>query len=289
MGSTNYHGHCAYCDGQGALEEYIIKAIELNMEAIGISSHAPVPFVTDWTMPAYKLDQYVDELEALKHKYQNKIKVYRALEVDYIPGLVGPGNDEIKAANLDYTIGSVHFVGQLNDGTHWAIDGSVDSFKKGLNEIFNGDVKRAVSRYYELQREMLLKATPDIIGHMDKIKMHNKSLNLFDENESWYIDEVHQTIELIKKTGVIIEINTKAYFRDGHLFPGPEHWAKIKELGIPVTINSDAHHPDRLLNAFDEVSEMLFKAGFTHLTELIDGEWVPVELKPQQIDARVSQ
>jgi len=283
MGWTNYHGHCEFCDGKGEVEDYIIKAIELDMEAIGISSHAPVPFPTDWTMPAYRLDAYLSEVKLLKEKYKGQIDVHCSLEVDYIPKLSSPGNITIEDAGLDYTVGSVHFVGQLNDGTHWAIDGPDEEFKQGLNEIFGGDIKQAAIRYYELQREMLEQGTPVIIGHMDKIKMHNKAFNLFDESEQWYVDEVHKTLKTIKEKGVIVEINTKAYYRDGHLFPGPEHFSKIKELGIPITINSDAHHPDRLLNAFEEVANMLIEAGFTHLIELIDGKWTEVEFSKEGV------
>ncbi|MCU4158046.1 histidinol-phosphatase [Carboxylicivirga sp. A043] len=278
MGWTNYHGHCDYCDGQGKIEDYIQKAIELKMDAIGISSHAPVPFPTDWTMPAYKLEDYLKELEGLKEKYKGQINVYKALEVDYIPGLASPKHEKIVDANLDYTVGSVHYIGQMNDGTHWAVDAPADEFKKGLIETFKGDIKRAACKYYELQREMLEQATPDIIGHMDKIKMHNLTFNLFNESDKWYVDEVHKTLELVKKKGVIVEINTKAYYRDGHLFPGPEHFDKIKELDIPITINSDAHHPDKLTNAFEEVEAMLLKAGFTHFVELVDGQWCEVAI-----------
>jgi len=287
MGWTNYHGHCEYCDGKGAIEDYILKAIELKMETIGISSHAPVPFPTDWTMPAYRLDDYLNEIRLLKVKYEDKIDVYCALEVDYIPDIVSPIHGKILSAGLDYTIGSVHFVGQFNSGLHWPIDSSADEFKNGLDEIFNGDIKRVAIRYYEIQREMIRGGGLTIIGHMDKIKMHNKTFNLFDESEQWYIDEVHKTLELIKEKGVIVEVNTKAYYRDGHLFPGPEHFAKINELNIPITINSDAHHPDKLLNGFEEVADMLLMAGFTHLVELIDGKWTKVEFSKEGIAVQV--
>lgn len=270
---TNYHGHCEYCDGKGTIESYITKGIELGMPSLGISSHAPVPFPTDWTMPAYRLSEYIDEIKHYKEKYKNEIDVYTALEVDYIPDLISPTSKVIKDLDLDYTVGSVHFVGQFDDGEHWAIDGPADEFKRGLNEIFKGDIKRVVKRFYELQRDMIEHHTPTIIGHVDKIKMHNKSFGLFDESEQWYLDEVNSTLELIKQKGVIVEINTKAYYRDGHLFPGPEHFKKLQELNIPITINSDAHDPDKLLNGFEEVAELLLKAELSQVSVLDDGNW----------------
>ncbi|NPA37901.1 MAG: histidinol-phosphatase [Chlorobi bacterium] len=272
----NYHGHCDYCDGRASMEDFIKAAIEFDMAAIGISSHAPVPFDTSWTMPGDKLDDYLNELKLLKRKYSDKIEVLSSLEADYIPGITGPGSERIKSLGLDYVIGSVHFMGQLQNGEYWAIDGSLEEFRKGLDEIFNGDIKSTVREYYRLQREMIEVSAPDIIGHMDKIKMHNHKFGFFDDNEKWYREEIEHTLEVIKENGVIVEINTKALNRNGMLFPGRKYFKRLSELDIPVTINSDAHDPFTLTNGFVETLEMLKDAGFSHLTEFVDGKWVPV-------------
>ena len=107
---TNYHGHCNYCDGRGEMEAYIKKAIEYGMKNIGISSHAPVPFNVDWTMSPGKLNAYVNEIDALKAKYADEIPVYKSLEVDYIPNAISVNSAHIRNAQLDYSVGSIHFV-----------------------------------------------------------------------------------------------------------------------------------------------------------------------------------
>lgn len=280
---TNYHGHCEYCDGKGRIEDYVIKAIELKMATIGISSHAPVPFETNWTMPIGNLPGYLQEVAFLKDKYKDEIEVLRSLEVDYIPDTISPKASFIDESSLDYVVGSIHFVDQFEDGQHWAIDGSFAEFEKGLNEIFNGDIKAVVKRYFELEREMILHACPDIVGHMDKIKMHNKTKLLFDEKAQWYVDEVHKTLELIAEKGAVVEINTKAFKRNGLLFPGREHFDTLKKLNIPITINSDAHHPDKLINGFNEVAEMLLEQSIDQLHEFHEGKWVPVAFEKEGI------
>jgi histidinol-phosphatase (PHP family) len=279
MGWTNYHGHCNYCDGKGEIEAYILKAIELNMSAIGISSHAPVPFSTTWNMPMERLSDYLEEIRDIKRKYKKQITVLASLEVDYIPGVIQPSSPFITECNLDYTIGSVHFMGEMENGEHWAIDGSFSEFTEGLNELFQGDIKKVVQSFYALQREMISLSKPDIIGHFDKIKMHNKTSPLFDESASWYLDEVRHTLEHLKEAGTIVEINTKAIDRNGLLFPGPEHFKWLKELDIPITINSDAHHPNKLLNGFEEVAAMLSRVGIKHQHEFIVSEWQPVAIE----------
>jgi histidinol-phosphatase (PHP family) len=50
------------------------------------------------------------------------------MEVDYIPGSIGPKSKAILDAKLDYTVGSVHFVDSFPDGRGWEIDGSHQVF-----------------------------------------------------------------------------------------------------------------------------------------------------------------
>jgi|SRR3972149_2121193 len=86
MNWTNYHTHSFYCDGSDNLEEYVKKAIDRKMPVIGFSSHASVPFPTGWNMNVIELPDYLNEIEALKVKYNNDIQIYKGLEIDYLKG-----------------------------------------------------------------------------------------------------------------------------------------------------------------------------------------------------------
>ena len=90
MNWTNFHTHSHYCDGEGNLEDYIRKAIDKKMFAIGFSSHAPVDFKSYWHMEKTRLDEYLKEISDLQDKYSKDIRIYSGLEVDYIPGIIGP-------------------------------------------------------------------------------------------------------------------------------------------------------------------------------------------------------
>ncbi len=274
---TNYHGHCNYCDGNGKIEEYIKKAIELKMPVIGISSHAPVPFDCFWTMKEENLHSYDKEVDRLIEQYSNEINILKALELDYIPEFGGFNKLVLDNINLDYRIGSIHFIDRLSNGNFWGIDGSFEEFKLGLIDIFKNDIKAAVKRFYELTKEMINSEKFEIIGHFDKIKMHNVVEPLFDESEDWYLQEVEAVIELIKQKNIIVEINTKSYEKNRLLFPGLELFPMLKKYDVPITINSDAHFPDKLQSSYVEVAELLSKAGINILKEYKDGEWCDIE------------
>jgi len=66
---TNYHSHCLYCDGRANMEDFIRFAISEGFTSYGISSHAPLPFSTAWTMEWDRMDDYLSEFSRLKKKY----------------------------------------------------------------------------------------------------------------------------------------------------------------------------------------------------------------------------
>jgi histidinol-phosphatase (PHP family) len=265
MSWSNYHGHCHYCDGKGAPEEYITAALDFKMPVLGISCHAPVPFETTWTMPEEKLPLYVSEMQSLKNQYAGRIKLLTALEVDYIPGLAGPLHPRILSAGIDYVVGSVHYVEAFETGEHWSIDNNNTEFEKGVVEIFQNDVRRAVKRYFNLQQEMCANETPAFLGHMDKIKMHNLVKPHFNEASTWYLSMVYETLSLAVEKEIIVEINTKYFDRAGLLFPGKEHFKWMKQNGVRVSINSDAHKAESVLSGFTEVASLLKQAGYQEL------------------------
>ena len=274
---SNYHSHTDYCDGTEKPERYIESAIENGLQSYGFSSHAPLPFSTNWAMDINCLKAYLYEINALKNKYSHHIQIYTAMEVDYIPGISGPGNPLIRNAGLDYTIGSIHFVDNYADKKPWCIDNSHKEFIRGVEEIFDGDVKKAIKRYYELTRMMVRKDCPDIIGHLDKIKMHNHNECFFSEEEDWYRQEVISTLEIIKASNAILEVNTRGFYsrKINDFYPGCRVLKYIAEMDIPVTICSDAHQPDEVNAGFLDAVECLLDIGISSIQVLIDDEWRP--------------
>jgi histidinol-phosphatase (PHP family) len=267
---SNFHTHSTYCDGKASLKDNV-EASRRGIHWLGFSSHAPVPFDCAWTMKQESLQPYILELSALK-KLNPQLEIYAGLEVDYIPGVTSPG---LFQRQLDYTIGSIHFVDALPDGVRWEVDGPHTKFLDGLEKIFHNKIQDAVTRYFELTRRMLEDSPPTVLGHMDKIKIQNTGHTLFDESEAWYREEVKKTIETIKRSGTIVEVNTRGIYQKKSDTPYPSPWILeiLYQKNIPVTLSSDAHHPDDLVNQFPETAAVLKKIGFRKLSVLSQGEW----------------
>jgi histidinol-phosphatase (PHP family) len=277
---TNFHSHCEYCDGVGKMETYIQAAINQKVKVYGFSSHAPLPFQTPWAMQAEQMKAYLKEITFLKQKYQSLIEIYSGLEIDFIPKLTAPDNEKFRELALDFSIGSVHFVDFFPDGKAWEIDNTTQVFKNGLESIFNNKIKSAIKRYYGLTRKMLKKHTPDIVGHLDKIKIHNKNAHFFSEKEKWYVKEVLETLEVIAKAGSILEVNTAGIYKKNLTEPYPSYWVleEAFDRKIPIMINSDVHHPNKITQCFTEVSKKLHKIGYRSVKVLYQGIWQDIGL-----------
>ncbi len=272
MPFSNFHTHSNYCDGKASLRESVNKARALGLLALGFTSHAPIPMDCKWCMKPALLDGYLKEIEQLKD-LSNSPQIYSSLEIDYIPGLISP-NDF--ASKLDYTIGSVHFVDFFGDGRAWEIDSTHASFLEGYENIFKKDIKAVISRYYELIREMVATASPSIVGHLDRIKIQNVNESFYKESDGWYQDQVKLTLDEIKKSGAIVEVNTKGLYQKkcATTYPSPWMLELIFQKEIPITLSSDAHHPDDLINLFPEVASVLRAQGFKTIRVLWNDEWI---------------
>lgn len=268
---ANFHSHSKYCDGKGDLSDYVEAAKSKGVFSIGFSSHAPVPFECKWCMDEKAFPAYLKEIEHLKSLHPD-LEIYKSLEIDFIPGVIQPFQFW---EELDYTLGSIHFIDQLPDGKRWEIDNTQAVFQEGLKKIFHNNFEDVIRRYYQLTREMIYSSAPTIIGHLDKIKMQNIDGKYFLETDSWYREEILKTLKLIGQAELIVEVNTRGIYKkkSATTYPSPWILELIHQKKIPITISSDAHHPDDLINQFAETAPMLQKIGFKNLTVLTEGVW----------------
>lgn len=272
---ANYHSHNKFCDGSDEPLKYAKEAESLGFAAYGFSSHAPVGFETNWCLHDSKFEEYLTVIKGIQELYRSKMQIYLGLEIDFIPGFAGRSRHLVKNTQLDYFIGSVHFVDQFEDGTYWNIDTSYELFLKGLKEIYKGDFRKAATRFFEITRQMLEEDKPDIIGHLDKIKIYNKTGNFFNENEKWYQDQVDLTIDTIKRIGGIVEINTRGYYKyqQSDLYPGFWIIEKLAKKEIPLMINSDSHTPAEITGGLVYAASKLKSLGIKEVSALYNNKW----------------
>ncbi len=277
MGWVNYHTHSNFDDGNVALEEYVKEALKQNVATLGFSSHNPLPFPVDWVLKKEDYGKYCKTVRKLSEKYKDRIKIFLGLEMDFLPELNSFYRKGIDLSELDFLIGSVHFVNFFHKNRGLAVDESEEEFEEGLDEIYKGNTKKLVEDYYKLIREMLKVENPDIVAHLDLIKMNNKGEKYFSENEPWYRKSVLDTLKVIAKSSSILEVNTGGIARGktDSLYPGTWILEESYKMRIPITLSSDAHRPEHITAKFKEAALLLNSIGYKEVYILHKKTWAP--------------
>ncbi len=276
---SSYHTHCGLDDGKGTMEEIVLAAISRGFTALGFSCHTPITPEDDWHMKREDFSYYIGEIQRLKDAYRDRIEVYAGLELDYLEE-----SDELAGSEfqdqLDYSIASVHLMKHKKSGAYLAIDGPIEEFTTLLEDNFNNRMELFAAHYFALQEKMISSFSFDLLGHCDLIKKQNKENRFFDPASPWYVKAYTGMLKTAAHRNVRIEVNTGGIARGAtrELYPSPDMVRLCGELGIPLTLNSDAHQSSHLDFSFSSATDQLIQSGIRSLEILEHGFWRTVSI-----------
>jgi len=250
---ANYHTHSTYCDGKASPREMVEFALANGFSALGFSGHSPLPFKNTFSITDY--EGYCNTVRALKAEYSSRIDIKLGLEIDYVPRMFEDFSTLVEKGGLEYSIGSVHLIPapgceHPTADDLWFIDGPRwERYDEGLNRLFGGDIRAGVRAYFHQENEMILRNDFTILGHPDKIAMHNRG-RYFKEDEPWYEQLALETLSLAHEKGLICEVNTRGIYKGRHpdYYPSRRLIKAMKQWRIPLIVTTDAHMPDDLLH-----------------------------------------
>lgn len=253
----NFHSHTQFCDGKASMEDMARRAVLEGMKHYGFTPHSPILIESPCNMDQAAAPTFMQEVERLKQLPElHACKFYAGMEIDYMGAEWGPSHPFFANLNLDYSIGSVHFI-PTQDGRMIDIDGRFQRFCQKMKEDFRNDIEYVVHMYYSNSCDMVRAGGFDIIGHFDKIGHNASHFAPGIEDSRFYRDEVEKLIETLNEYRPIVEINTKAYTEFGRFFPNKEHIYAVRDCGLTLMVNSDAHRPDGISAGRKEGLELL--------------------------------
>lgn len=241
---VNYHTHCDRCrHARGKAEEYVEQALKAGVRSLGFSDH--MPFYDDrfgLRMPWAELDEYLQEITALRDTYKDRMSITRGFEGEYVREDNAYYEKLLSRGDCDYLLLGQHFY-QRADGqliNVYQLENTDDY------EIYAANIVEAMRTGY-----FRYAAHPDLIF-----------LNDFpwDDHCERACDII---VESAVKYGFALEYNANGFRRgrkpyiDGERYQYPHHrlWEKVKEAGLSVYVGSDCHAPEQV---YDEIVEMAY-------------------------------
>ncbi|MDE6771987.1 MAG: PHP domain-containing protein [Muribaculaceae bacterium] len=252
----NLHSHSQFCDGRDPMCLISEAAEEAGMKYFAFTPHSPVPVDSPCNMDKGMMDEYFDEVDRLRAIHAPRMDVYRSLEIDYLGPDFGPHIDYFQHLSLDFRLGSVHFVPN-QDGVLLDCDGRYERFSGYLKNGYKGDLRYVVEKYFEQVLTMLERGGLDLLGHFDKIAGNASLADAGIEDQGWYEALVDDVVSHVKGSGVVVEINTKAFENKGRFFPAEKWWGKLLEAGLPLAVDSDVHYASKVASGRDEAFRRL--------------------------------
>ena len=244
----NLHSHTQFCDGRGTMDQFARAAADAGLLHYGFTPHSPVPFDTPCNMKADDVPAYLAEVERIRKKYDT-VQFYAGMEIDYLGPDWGPAHPYFSGLDLDYSIGSVHFLPAKSDPSRFIdVDGRPERFVQYMHEYFDDDIEYVVEEFYRRSSAMVRAGGFDILGHLDKIGANASYYLPGIERRRRYLDALNALVDDVIASGVCVEINTKSLAQTGRLFPRETVVARLYRAHVPLLVNSDTHYPD-LINA----------------------------------------
>ena len=241
---ADLHVHTTFCDGKNTAEEMVLAAIEKGMDVIGFSGHSYTPFELGWCMSPEGTVRYREELERLRGKYADKIRILTGIEEDYY------SDDD--PADYDYMIGSVHYL-KCGDA-YLSVDGGRERLLKGVDEYFGGDTYAMAEQYYETAADIVRKTGCDIIGHFDLVSIFNEENPYLDIQDPRYRKAWRKAVDVLLETGRPFEVNmggiARGYRKEP--YPSDEIRTYIRDHGGKLFLTGDSHRKETLMYRFED-------------------------------------
>ena len=242
---VDLHNHTTRCNhAEGTVDEYIQRAIELGIDIYGFSEHAPMDFDPEYRLAFEEMEAYTNEILTAKERYKNDIQLLLGYEVDWLRGHM---DERVLNADVDYLIGSVHFIDK------WGFDNPefIGGWKeKNIDEIWQA--------YFEAPRAMAKSGKFDIVGHLDLIKVFK-----FMPTQDTRI-LAKDALLAIKKSNMVLELNTAGLRKPiGEIYPSRELLEEAYSLDIPITFSSDAHAVEQIGAGYELATTLAKDIGYT--------------------------
>jgi histidinol-phosphatase (PHP family) len=234
------------------VERYAEAAATAGIDELGVSEHIYRfgDALAIWDHPFWR-EHARDDLGAYC-EFVRETPLRLGIEADFVPGREDATANLLEAHDLDYVVGSVHFVGER------AVDHpGYDVWDQ------TGDPDRVWRRYFELVAEAARSGLFDILAHPDLVKVWGKGRPVPERDPRFYYEPA---VEAVAESGIAVEVSTAGYRKPvGELYPAAPLAELCVQAGATFALSSDAHVPADVGRDYDRAVPELRSWGVAEI------------------------
>ena len=234
---THPQGHRIQPYSRALLQPWVDQARKIGLKDIAFTDHDRYHDGVDF-----------DEINRLRQANPD-LHIRAGIELDNDPVHSPNGRKWVERNwdNLDFVLGSVHFLDQ---------DQMFDTVPAGASQFEGRDIDSLYAAYFKRVREIAATGLVDCLAHLDLIKIHGHRPRIAIE------ELVNETLDLIRSRDLAIELSTAGWRKPvNEQYPGDEIIRLAAAKGIPFTTASDAHSHVQLGESFDRLADKLSDLG----------------------------
>ena len=229
----DYHVHSLYSDG-GHFEPMLSAAAEAGVSAVGFADHCNLAGDAAGRRERARYGRNFDltyerrreALAALDE--ETELTIFDAVEVDYEPELETEIAEFLAAADFDYALGSVHYVGDQHVFPYDPFDGGETARRAFVDDYYDTVVSLVDSELFE------------IAAHVDIVESHPALSGLTT------CEHAEMVADAFERSRTVPELNAGRFEDDdkpASFHPEGRVFEMLLERGIEFTLGSDAHRP----------------------------------------------
>ncbi len=254
---ADVHSHTLYSHAQATTADMYASAQDKGLRIFGFSEHSPRPqgynYPSDYQERLEKgFPLYVAEVDALKAK--GHIKALLGLELDYIPAEEAFAAKVCGAHDFDYVIAGLHFQDR------WGFDNKAEDWAFADGKEYAARYER----YYTDMERMCRTGLFNIVAHPDLIKIFSVERFRHWLESPGALELVHRALLAAKEAGMAMELSSAGLRKPcKEFYPGPQIMRLAADLGLPLSVGSDAHCVNTVAANFTELEDYARSFGYT--------------------------
>src|SRR4029079_2415749 len=235
---THPQGHRVQRYTQELLQPWVDSARRSGLTDIAFTDH-----------DRYHTGIDFDEINRLRERNPD-LRIRAGIELDNDPMHSAAGRKWIERNwdDLDFVLGSVHFLERADQMFDSVPDGAAQFERRNIDEMYAG--------YFRRLREIIATGLVDALAHLDLIKIHGHRPTA-DIGAL-----VNETLELIRARNLAIELSTAGWRKPvNELYPSDSIIELAIDKGIPFTTASDANSHVQLGENFSRLADKMAELG----------------------------